>query len=155
MWLIQHAEEDSLQNQNVRVFDPHGLREHCGIRSVVPPLLCVLVLFFGVQQQQKREHLYEYSSMGTRITSPPPLPEGCFMNVSEGYISCLCLQLALKKPNYYQIIQGCYCWILNASHAAERVCCVSDTYLCIISRQKIGTLATFKIYVGLEVQNTM
>lgn len=56
-------------------FDPHGLREHCGICSVVLPSLCVLVLFFGVQQQQKREHLYEYSSMETWITSPPFLKD--------------------------------------------------------------------------------
>lgn len=80
----------------------------------------------------------------------PSLPEGCFGNVSEGYISCLCPQPALEKPNYYQIIEGCFCQILNDSHAAEQLCYKSDTYLCKVSRQKLETLVIFKIYVGEE-----
>lgn len=66
------------------------------------------------------------------------------MNVSEGYVSCLRLQPALQKPNYQQIIEGCFCQILNDSCAAEWAFCKSGTYLCKVTRQII------QIFVGGE-----
>lgn len=72
------------------------------------------------------------------------------MNVSEGYVSCLCLQPALQKPNRYQIIEGCFCQILNDSRAAEWPFYKSGTYLGEVTRQLLETLATFKIHVGGE-----
>lgn len=78
----------------------------------------------------------------------PSLSEGCCVNVSEGYVSCLCLQPALQKPNRQQIIEGCFCQILNDSRAAEWPFYKSGTYLCEVTRQLLETLATFKIHVG-------
>lgn len=108
MWLIQHAEEDSLQNQNVHVF------WSTWIKGTLWHLLsgAAFALCFGFilwSPAATKEGAFIWVQQHRDLDNLPSLPEGCCMNVSEGYVSCLCLQPALQKPNHYQIIEGCFC----------------------------------------------